>query len=398
MNRLVSLLIGIAFLMGFSHRGLAAQERLVSQSIRKAGFVPGVPSDLFPSPSSQFNGLISPEDGVIPEQSGYFKITVYPNGYYTGGMTLGARQVRLNGYFSPDGTSTTSIYQVYYDDCCYSYVYLLWIVDFVIVPGTDEIQGSIEWLGNGPWISGLLGYRSGPWNSKNPSPFVGKYTVRLPGSTDASVAPPGDGYASMNVSALGAVNMSGSLADGTRFTRSGLLSTNGYFPFYVITDSGLGTMIGWLTFEKGGARDAFGDLVWIKPARFNATYYPAGFEGTVPAIGGPYVPPSTSSPALDWTSGIFVAADGNFSAPLVNSITLSSTGKLTNNGGDMVNLSFSLNRNTGVFSGRFRDPQSGRTPSYSGALFQNEGIGGGHFLGSNQGGLVQLQATPAAAP
>jgi hypothetical protein len=398
MNGLFRFLASIALLFAFQVGVPAAQEHLISRSVTKANFVPGTSSDLFPAPNSQFNGLISSTNGVIPQQSGYFKIIVYPSGYYSGNMAVGDRQVRLNGAFSPDGTSSTYIYRVYYDDCCYgSYAYLLWIVYFVIIPGTDEIQGTIDWLGSGPWRSELLGYRSGPWNNSNPSPFAGKYTVRLPGSADPSVAPPGDGYASLSINAQGVVNMTGALADGKHFSRSGLISTNGYFPFHVATDNGLGIMIGWLTFDPAPARDIFGDLVWIEPSNFNATYYPAGFEGTVPAFGGPYVPPSSTSPALDWTSGFFEASDGNLSAPLANNVTLSPTGKLTNDGGPLANLTFSLNRNTGVFNGRFREPQSGRTRNYSGALFQNENNGGGYFLGVNQGGRIRLEPAPAAA-
>lgn len=400
MNRLFSILAGVALVLG-AHIGVdaATEERFVAQSVRKAGFVPGVPSDLFPAPSSQFNGLISSDYGVVPDQSGYFKIIVYSTGYYSGNMLIGTRQIKLNGYFDPDGTSTTRIYRVYYDDCCYgSYAYLVWIIDFIIIPGTDEIQGSVNWVSTDPWRSELLGYRSGPWNNQNPSPYAGKYTVRLPGGTDPSVAPTGDGYATLSVNNSGYATLSGALADGTRFSRGALISTNGYLPLSITANGGLGIMIGWLVFERTPARDIFGDLVWIKPAQFNATYYPAGFQGTPLASGGPYVPPSASSPALDWTTGIFAAADGNLPSPLANSIALSATGKLTNNGGTLTNLTFALNRNTGIFNGRFRDPQSGRTRYYYGALFQNEDIGGGYFLGSNQGGWVRLQSSPLAAP
>jgi hypothetical protein len=372
----------------------AAVEKFRSQSVQKANFVPGTPSDLFPSPNSQFNGLITSTNGIFPEQCGYFKIIVYPTGYFTGNMLIAGRQISLSGYFSPDGTATTYLYRIFNDDCCYAYYSLAWVIDLVIIPGTDEIQGCVFWVGPGPWVSELLGFRNGPWNSHNPSPFAGRYTVRFPGSVDPAVAPGGDGYTTVSVNSYGYATLSGALANNIRFSRSALISTNGFLPLSIATASGQGIFIGWLTFNPAPARDIFGDAVWIQPPIFNATYYPAGFEGDVRARGGPYLGASSTNSALSWTNGTFRASDGNLPAPIMNSITLSPTGTLTSHGGSISNLTFSLNRNTGVFSGRFRDPQNGRFRNYYGALFQDEDIGGGFFLGSNQGGRVSLQSLP----
>lgn len=375
-------------------RAEGAAERFVSKSIRKSSFVPGAPSDLFPSPNSQFNGLITSTNGVVPQQSGYFKITVYPSGSFSGNMLIGGRRISLNGYFSPDGTATSYLYRVYNEDCCYTYWYLAWIIDLVIIPGTDEIQGTVFYTGPGPWVSELLGFRNGPWNNSNPSPFAGRYTIRFPGSADPTIAPSGDGYATVNINSRGYATLGGALANNFRFSRNAQISTNGYLPLSIPTVSGQGIFIGWLTFNLSPARDVVGDTVWIQPPLLNATYYPAGFEGDVLARGGPYLGASSTNSALSWTNGVFQVRDGNLPAPLQNSVALSATGKLTSNGGDITNLTFSLNRKTGAFKGRFRDPELGRFRSYYGALVQNEDIGAGFFLGSNQGGRARLQSVP----
>jgi hypothetical protein len=368
-------------------------ERHISKSFPTEGFVPGTTTNLFPAPNSQFNGLIASEAAPYPEQSGYFRITVYPNGTYSGKMHVGSRDVGLNGVFSPDGRSTSYIYGSY-SDCCWVYYYLLWIVDFQMVVGTDEIQGSVEYLGSGGWISGVVGYRSGPWNSKNPSPFQGKYTIRFPGGDDPAVAPSGDGYASVNVDAKGNVKINGALADNFKYNRSGILSTNGYVPLSVSTDSGNGIFIGWLTFGPPPDGEIVGDFNWTQPPNYNATYYPAGFTGPVAAFGSRYLPPSATNSVLSWTNGLFELSGGNLSSPLVNSITLNSSGKLTADSGPIENLTFSLNKNTGVFKGRFRDPQSGISRNYFGVVVQLDELGGGYFLGVNQGGRVRLEAAP----
>jgi hypothetical protein len=196
------------------------------------------------------------------------------------------------------------------------------------------------------------------------------------------------------MSIRGYATLSGALANNFRFSRSALLSTNGFLPLSIETASGHGIFIGWLTFNPAPARDIFGDAVWIQPAIFNATYYPAGFEGNVSVTGGRYLGASSTNAALSWTSGVLRISDGNLAAPLMNSITLSPLGKLTDNGGTISNLTFSLNRNTGIFSGQFRDPQAKRNRNYFGALVQEEDVGGGFFLGSNQGGRVSLEPAP----
>jgi hypothetical protein len=394
MNKLFRCAVGAIVLLSVFGRADAATESFVSQSVRRANFVPGTEPGLFPYPSSQFNGLITSTNGVVPEQSGYFKIIVYPSGYFSGNMLIAGRQISLNGYFYSDGTATTYLYRIYNDGCCYSYWSLAWIIDLVIIPGTDELQGTVYYLGPGPWISDVLAFRNGPWNSSNPSPFAGRYTVRFPGSTDPSVAPSGDGYATVSVNSSGNATVAGSLANNFRFSRSVLLSTNGYYPLSIATTSGQGIFIGWLTFRSGPARGIDGEMTWVQPAIYNATYYPAGFQGNILARGGPYVAPSSTSPALRWTNGVFQISGGNLTMPLVNSVTLSPTGNLTSNGGSISNLTFGLNRNTGAFSGHFRDPQTGGFRNYYGALFQNQDIGGGFFLGSSQGGLVRLEAAP----
>jgi hypothetical protein len=67
---------------------------------------------------------------------------------------------------------------------------------------------------------------------------------------------------------------------------------------------------------------------------------------------------------------------------------------MINNGGGLSMLSFSLNRSTGKFSGKFTQPESGRKVSYAGVLDQLQDIGAGYFLDAKQCGLVRLEAAP----
>jgi hypothetical protein len=93
-------------------------------------------------------------------------------------------------------------------------------------------------------------------------------------------------------------------------------------------------------------------------------------------------------------AGRFWVSGGNLSAPLTNAVTLRPNGKLTDLGGGIENLKFSLTTKTGLFKGKFTHPGLEKTVSYSGVLDQLQELGGGYFIGSDQGGLVRLEAAP----
>jgi len=82
------------------------------------------------------------------------------------------------------------------------------------------------------------------------------------------------------------------------------------------------------------------------------------------------------------------------SAPVANSVTLLPGGALTDNGGGLSGLTFRLSRSSGVFRGKFIHPDTSRRTSFVGIMDQLADIGAGFFLGTDQGGLVRLEAVP----
>ena len=77
-----------------------------------------------------------------------------------------------------------------------------------------------------------------------------------------------------------------------------------------------------------------------------------------------------------------------------HSVILSTLGKFSNRGGSISNLTFSLSTQIGSFKGSFRHPVTARTTKYSGVFLRNKNLGGGLFLGTNQGGILRLQDDP----
>lgn len=361
--------------------------------IQAAGFTGGGPSNLFPRIKGIYNGLIMPTNDFLAEYSGFFEITVDTDRDFRGWMNVGDRRYPLRGRFNQQGAAGITIYRRDWDDCHCTYdLRLIWIIDLQLIPGTDELEGFADNVWRG-WSTSLFGFR-GHGTLDGISIDEGRYTMRLPGNADSSVAPGGEGYGVVKVTSRSKVQMYGALADGTAYSRSASVSTNGWWPFYLPLSQGTGALIGWLRFATLPDSDVFGDLYWVKARLDGRKYYPDGFTGNVAATGSRYTPPFSTSLALKWTDGFFRLEGGNLAVPAANSITLLPGGKLADGGGDLTNLKYSLSRSTGIFRGKFIHPNTGRLASFAGVLDQWQAVGGGYFLGLDQTGLVRLEAAP----
>jgi hypothetical protein len=365
--------------------------RAAGADFSAAGFTNG-PSDPFPRMKGRYNGLAMPEGAFIAQYSGFFTFNIDSDRYFDGWMDIGDRTVSLWGRFDTQGSAGVTIYDQVWDGCCYYFLELVWIVELQLTPGTDEVRGTAANVRHG-WTSDLFGYRA-YGNPDYPAPEKGRYTIRFPSNADPAVAPAGEGYGLVKVDSHGRVTAYGALADGTAYSRSAAISTNGWWPFYFPFSKGKGALIGWLQFSNLPGSDVAGDLTWVKPQDNDRKYYPDGFSGTVSASGSRYIEPGSHDLALSWTNGTFRISGGNLSAPTLNLVTLSGGGKLTDHGGGIAKLKFSLSRSTGKISGKFTHPESGKTTSYAGVLDQLQDFGAGYFLGTDQGGLVRLEPVP----
>lgn len=364
-----------------------------AMGFQAAGFTGGGPSNQFPRMKGTYNGLASPTNEFVAEYSGFFTLTIDSDRYFDGWMNVGDKRYPLGGRFDSQGRAGVTIYKQVWDDCyCYSYLLLVWVVNLRLIPDTDAIEGNADNVSHG-WRTGLFGYRAFG-KEDEPAPQKGRYTLRLPSNADPAVAPAGEGYGLVKVDSRGRVEAYGALADGTAYSRSAAISTNGWWPFYFPLNKGKGALIGWLNFSGLPISDVAGNLMLVRPYNEDRKYYPNGYTGTVPASGSRWTEPSSSTLALTWTNGVFRISGGNLSAPVANSIDLLPGGKLIDRGGGIAKLKFSLSRSTGKISGTFTHPESGKKSSYYGVLDQKQDVGAGYFLGSTQGGLVRLEAVP----
>ena len=196
----------------------------------------------------------------------------------------------------------------------------------------------------------------------------------------------------MTVDALGSARVKGLLADGQAWSPVALLSANGHWPLYVSLDRKLGALIGWLQLSNAVSNAISGTLTWIKPPV--APHFTNGITAELDIDGSRYLSPSAVNHILVWTNGLLQLAGGNLPAALTNDVIITPLGKFTDRGGSITNLKFSFTPKTGLFNGSFRHPSSSRTTKFHGALLQDRNSGGGFFLGTNQGGVLRLDAAP----
>ena len=211
----------------------------------------------------------------------------------------------------------------------------------------------------------------------------------LHGANGDSTLPEGNGYGTATVSRGGMVSFAGSLADGTKISRSVPLSQGGRWPLYVGLYNGQGSILGWMTFTN--AANVGGELAWTKP-QTKARIYSSGFAWMTEANGMRYSPPGRESNVFGETSSSVVLAleGGDLAQGITNALTLNAANQVTK--ASLANkLTLSLTPSSGLFSGNQFIPGTRKAVSFNGVILQGQTNGAGYFLGTDQSGRVLLR-------
>jgi hypothetical protein len=349
-----------------------------SNTSLEAHFVPNP----FLRVSGTYNGLFFETGGMRHESSGDFRLRVTSSGNYKATLRLAGRRYAAKGKLDLEGKATNAIVRVGTTP-----LMIHWNVD---LHGMDQVTGDV---GDGLWLSPLLGDRALFNATTNPAALSGNYTFVLPGSP-AGGAPDADGWGTLKVSSGGLGLGAGSLPDGTRFRYKAPISKNGAWPLYAPLYLGKGSLIGWLQFDTNAPLDdVTGWVASFKPAQPGAQYFPAGFTNLSALIGSRYIPPSSSTDrVLEMTDGVLTLSGGNLSQVWNNDFVLEENNRVSNTSTNRMTVTISVA--SGLFQGTFLDPNLNRTVSFSGALLQKSTSGAGFFLGTDQAGRVQIESKP----
>ena len=125
--------------------------------------------------------------------------------------------------------------------------------------GANQLTGII-YSDTYSWYSPFVCYRAATKLTDATKPAPGKYILRLD-TTNTSAT---EGYAALSVNGNGTLNVAGTLPDGSTFSESTRVSTNGIWPIYAVPSGyrASGMLIGWATNFASGACGA--RLSWYK--------------------------------------------------------------------------------------------------------------------------------------
>jgi|GEM_PF-2090652 len=409
-----------------------------------------------PELAGTFTGRLAPGGTVGVETIGVITVKVTAGGVFTGKIQVGGHTKTISGVldnsgqarFKPGLSETVIIGALTVRDPVEDLAHQVnGFLSFSVNAATG-LSGAIHY-GTAPGDrQAAFSARRGQYSPRNPvpvellnqpstgTPTRGFYTIAFTknfystiitndngsespvDSTEGSIFPQGNGYATLTLKKTGAVSLAGTLADGSKFTAAGVLRADQSVSFFASLYANAGGFEGDFYFEPNALdSDVTGvDFLWVRPNLRHAKVppnaysrgWPAGFW--VNAVGTKYARPASLNFGEDSPSG---SVYGNvalyFTDGLINQPATGGTieeelnlnpanGRVTLLPSDRSPKRFSLNANTGIFTGIFKH-SDGTSPKFGGILLNKGGNRGGkgYFLStpapavSSQGGSVLLE-------
>jgi len=345
-------------------------------------------TNLFPNVKGVYTGLFYNTNLVEQESSGLLTLKLGNAGDYSGKILMNGKSHSLRGVFSSDGRETNFVTRTGTNA-------LLLELALDLTNGTDRLSGFITNNQltavdtNHGWWAELIADRP-VFNARmSPAPQAGKYTLLIPTDTNSVTGPPADGYGIVAVAPAGAISFAGALPDGTKVSQRVSLAKSGEWPLYVPLYKDKGALLGWITITNQAASDFAGRLNWFKQSQPKARYYPGGFTNETMVIGSRFLPASMSNRVINLTNAIVGFTNENLAVNFTNGVILSADGKAAIQGTNK--LKFSVAKSSGLFSGSVVPPETKKAIKFNGVVLQNQNLGSGFFLGTNQSGSVSLR-------
>jgi hypothetical protein len=342
-----------------------------SNLLLQASFVPNP----FQPIGGTYHGLFYVTSNANEQSSGSFVATVGSKGAYTAQLRLGAQNHVFSGEFSINGVASKTIQRPGLSPLA---------IQLQLDLSNGPLTGTVS---DGTWTADLAANRA-IYSKTNPAPQAGKYTLLIPGGEKARAQPGGNGFGAVTVDALGHVTFSGMLGDGTPVTSSGVVCSQGEWPFYISLYGGKGSMLGWLSFTNDGGIS--GQLGWFKMPQPKARLYPGGFTNGAEVIGSVYQH-TNGLPVLGLTDGQLLLTNGNLAQGITNPIVLGPNNEATGQNTDKLIFGPS----SGLFKGSVMNSNTGKPIDVNGIVLQNQNFGAGYFLGTTESGSVLLSGTGA---
>ena len=331
----------------------------------------------------EYQGLLWNTNDVAHETAGLLAINLGADGRFKGRIWTGGEDFPFSGQFDADGRANKLIVRRQMPSLR---------ISFSLKPGdpSTPIEGVVT---QGEATAAFHCDRWLKGSRENPCHWAGHYTLIMVG-TGPNPGPAGDGCGQVDVDAEGRARLQGYLSDGTEIKYTGPLSTDGRLAVYVPLYGGQGSVFGWLTLGKTAAPDISGQMAWFKPAVSKDTMFPTGFRRLLAVNGCRYQPPQAGKRLLALTNGVLALSKGGLPELMGNLFELTGKNKIKVAFAASPDFNLSLNPQTGLFSGSFQHPATGKTARFHGAVLQKLNWGSGFFDGVGDSGLVFLGPDP----
>ena len=382
-----------------------------------------VPSPYTTANTGVFNGGIDPSASIPTGGTaatlstiGYVSATVQTSGAFTAALKLDGTSYAVTGIFDAGGTarfgtSRSAVFTIVRSGLPALFVTL------GINTGTGIISGVVSTFdGTSTTASSTLTAERCPYNASHlvPAAQLGPvnadalYTIILPAITNQALGnanyPQGSGYASMKLTKLGAITVSGVLADGTPFSEATTLSGALHWRLFASLYGNKGLVAGNAAFGVSNYDFLATSSTWIRPV-MDSQYYPGGWAGglLLNVAGAKYTVTAGHSvvPGLDLAGDAELDfSDAGLTSTVEDLFTLSAADIPSYRD---TGLKLTINRATGVYTGTFTAPD-GTKPVFNGVVVNKSSATQceGFFLTpapkvkdyTGQSGYVVLFATP----
>jgi hypothetical protein len=346
-----------------------------------------------------YTGLFWDTNNLSNGSSGWFSATVTSKGVLDGQVKIAGASTTFTTKLQANGSATLDVSRHNQD--------ALVLTLQVDLSGSGTLTGSVA-DANNLFNSQVTAYRAGFSKSSPATEFEGYYTWAMPAVS--GIAPAGNSYGAATVAPAGGVQLSIALGDGTTTTSSGSLSTSGLMPLYVSLYSGQGSLLAWLSFNKTSGSPSTNGAYWFKdplalfkvdasgnpvPVIVKTGPFPDGFTLTnLSLFLGTYAAPGKGTNALDSINASVLLLGADLTNSITDTITLDSSGV----GGSSASTSVNISGKTGLFTGSLKDPISGATTRYAGAVLQPWQLGYGTLSGGGLSGGVVIAPDSALLP
>lgn len=357
------------------------------------------------SAAGLYDGLLYRQDGSLAGALEALKVTKGKSGggSASGTLRLKGQKVNLGGLMVDNNGRLTGIVPHKEGDIQFN----LQLQKTTTEVPVAVLRGTVIWGG----FTVTADLSQSPYGAGSPAPVehTGTFTLLLPVADDRQAGQPGgDGWATVTISSTGAVKLAGVLGDGTKFTESAYLSSQGEFSIFAElykTKPEKGCIGGRFTFRSlEGVSDLDGKVRWRKLADSKEAAYPQGFDLECWAIGSRYTVPA----AGEYLLADLKTAEPNATLSLWNAQPVPVAPSHTGLGGEAAyavswknnhqlvhygpeKLTAKANKGNGTLTGSFSSLAGGKSLALAGVVFQKQNLAAGTFIVPGGSGLFRIK-------